>query len=258
MSQSYASFREKQFPLILMTPEQRAWMMQLEYPKGRTRHFDFDPEVKAEFTETLYAGQANVDVVCDAICAMDIFLGIYRLVISSGQGLDDISFKRALACIKIVHDDLQKIKVLQRHEKTLSKYIDSCVIQHDIWVKMHQTTSISVPQPELVSHEIPTNEGTDFRLSKAYYDRRAHKWIQRKVKEVDKEAEATEKKEAEKEMGESFSFSKFLEESDLFTKLGPEGDIMNRGEDGVYIKKAPRKLKAKQDDKLIQSDPLSS
>lgn len=257
MSQSYSSFREKQFPLLLMTPEQRAWMMQLDHPRGRTQNFDFDPAVKMEFTGTLY-DRTNTDVVCNAICAMDRVLGIYRLAIGSGQGLDDRSFNRALANIKVVHDDLQKIRALQRHEKTLSKYIDGCVTEHDIWVKMHQTTAVSVPQPELNSHEIPTNEGVDSHLSKAFYDRRSHKWIQRKIKHVDQEAENTEKKEAEKEMRESFSFSKFLEESDLFTKLGPDGDIMNRGEDGVYIKKAPRKLKTKQDDKQIQADPLSS
>lgn len=260
MSQSFASFREKQFPFLLMTPEQRAWMMQLDHPKGRTQNFDFDPEVKMEFTGTMQNARPNMDVVCKAICEMDSFLGIYRNAVNAGTGLGDPQFKLALGKLKCVHDELQKIKALQRHEKTLSRYIDSCVTLHDIYCKFNQTTAVSVPNPELISHEIPTNEGMDYHLSKSFYDRRSHKWIQRKVKNVDKEAEATEKKEAEKEMRESFSFSKFLEESELNTinRLGPDGDIMNRGEDAVYVKKAPRKLKTKQDDKRIQADPMSS
>lgn len=190
------TFRGSSLPYLLMTPEQRAQTQQLEFGNSITLHFDCCNKSKNQFQKILN-NQRNLPLVHETIRIMDSVLGIIK---GFPQGMPIRAYNQALIGIKAVHDNLQKIGSLQDYEKVLEGHLDTIAMLYRMWIQNAQPTTVKQMDPDEFHDEPtqtlnPTNEGMDYHLSRAYYDRRAKKWIQRRVKEVDTAAEKQREKE---------------------------------------------------------------
>lgn len=192
----YQTFRRSSLPYLLMTPEQRSMSRQLEYNGRHTSNFDCCDDTKKSFQKIL-SNTRNVPLVHETIGIMDSVLGVIK---AAQNGVTPLQYKQILFNIKTVHDNLQKIGSLQEYEKVLEKHLDTVSTLYRKWIENNQPTTVKQQDPDDFHNEPtkvlnPTNEGADFHLSRAYYDRRAKKWIQRRVKQVDTELEKEQDKE---------------------------------------------------------------
>lgn len=292
---SFSTFRSKQIPALLMSEAQLVALNTISNtrPEGQvsidhytTSNFHHCPLAKASF-ETLFSKKLrNKDAAMKAMMHTDAYLGNLGYYRNLGK-MDPFAYRMFLENVKMAHDTLQKIGELQNHQSYISKHIDEANKLHDNFVAKNSENNTNVDvkmEPSVDDEEFenkkqprnalplpPTNEGVDYHMSKAFYDPRARKWIQRKVDNTDPEKKKTYEKEFKKQVqaeqpdsvkeSKGFSFKDFLAESELNTisRLQPDGEVKTRGEDEYYkkSKKSEPKFKEKMGKEQVQADPLS-
>lgn len=274
---SFTNLR-KQVPALLMSTAQReALKMTTEIPEGEmkccgyvTRNMVHCPELKASLESDI--STKNVNVQKEFLAKVDDYLGQLAFYRRVGQ-IDPMAGKRLLTCIKGAHDLIRSVGDRNKVSKIIGHHIDEVSALMDTWVvSQSQGTAVDVPTPTTtpVTIDSTLDEGVDFRMSKAYYDAKAKKWIQRKVDNVDKDREKTYEKEVAKifrtertptSVKESASFKDYFVESELNTlnRLQPEGDVIKNQDDSVYTKKKEKSTKPSFKVACnVQADPLSS
>lgn len=289
---SFSTFRSKQVPALLMSEAQRAALQMVDQeqslPPGQfsfesytSRNFHECPKAKAAFEATSVKRIRNKDAFMQAVYATDAYLGQLGFYRKLGS-MDPMVYSMFLKSVKTAHDQLQKIGELHNHQEYISSHIDEANTLHDNWKAETSKSSTHVDvkmQPSVDDEQFldktqnsnalplpPTNEGVDTHLSKAFYDPRARKWVQRKVENTDQEKKKTYEKEFKKQVqaeSVSFSFKNFLAESDLNTlsRLKTDGDVKTKGEDEYYedkSKKTKPKFKEKMGKEQVQADPISA
>lgn len=285
---TFSNMRKKNIPALLMNKDQ----IQALNPEIQEGQLAFDTYITNNLHQEAHRAFQdmlgkikNKDEFKSALVGTDSYLKQLNWYASTGS-MDPMAYSAFLKQVKEVHDSLQKLGILNKHQKYIESDMEKASDLYDQWYKNKSAGSTHVDvkmQPEVDDEEFqdkeqkanalpmpPVTEGVDTHLSKAYYDPRAKKWIQRKVEQINKEQEKTYEKEAEKKfkkktetvapsVTESFSFKDFLKESELNTlsRLEPTGDVLKNNNDSVYVNKAKPKFK-KLDQKQVQADPISS
>lgn len=286
---TFSSMRKKNIPALLMNKDQ-IQALNPEIPEGQLA---FDTYI----TNNLHseAHQAFLDMVGkiknkdefkSALVSTDSYLKQLNWYASTGS-MDPMAYSAFLKQVKSVHDSLQKLGILNKHQKYIESDMAKASDLFDQWYKNKSQGSTHVDvkmQPEVDDEEFldkkqnhlnalplpPTNEGVDIHMSKAFYDPRSKKWIQRKVVQTNPEQQKSYEKEETKKFNkpkemrapsvtESLSFKNFFIESELntTTRLEPTGDVTKNQEDGIYVKKIKPKFKSVNKE-TVQSDPISS
>lgn len=285
---TFSNMRKKNIPALLMNKDQ-IQALNPEIPEGQMA-FDtyitnnLHSEAHLAFQDML-GKVKNKDEFKAALVGTDVYLKQLNWYASTGS-MDPMAYSAFLKQVKTVHDSLQKLGILNKHQKYIESDMEKASDLFDQWYKNKSQGSTHVDvkmQPNVNDEEFldkeqntnalplpPTNEGVDIHMSKAFYDPRSKKWIQRKVEQINKEQEKTYEKESEKKfkkkpavsapsVTESYSFKDFVNESELNTisRLVPTGDVVKNNDDSVYINKVKPKFK-KIGREQVQADPLSS
>lgn len=267
---SFTNLRNKQIPALLMTAAQRQTLhIRQEVPDGQlalcsgyvTRNMHHCPVLKEILANTVVK---NKVLQQELVVAIDEYLGQLGFYRTVGM-IDPMAGKRLLSSIKHAHDLVRNTGDHQKFVPHIDKHIDEVGDMIAAWQNnQSKGTAVDVGVDYTYTQTV---EGVDFRLSKAYYDVKSKKWIQRKIDNVDKDLEKTYQKEGEKvfkasqPVKESFSFKTHITESELNTlnRLQPEGEVTKNMDDSVYTKKKAKPTKPSfKVASNVQEDPLSS